>query len=287
METLQAILPVLLTISLVALIFSVGLDARLSDLAYLFRRPALLLRAVLAVNVVVPVAAMAIIALFPGMSQVGKVGLLLMAASPVPPFVPGQQAKVSAARAYSHGLYAAMVVLTLITVPLSIAAFNRIYGVAIETPLQKVATNIGLAVVLPLVAGATVRRLAQGFATKSAAVVRMIAMGLLVVVIIPILVTAWPAVQALAGDGTFVAMALTVTVALVGGHLLGGAEPEKRSALAVTAAIRHPGIAMAIAGANNADRRIAAAVLGFVLVQLLASALYGAMLRRVRRPAPA
>lgn len=288
MDTLQSLIPLALAVSLGGLILAVGLDASLDELTSVLRSPALLLRAVLAVNVIVPAAAIGVLALIPGIAPVAKAGLLLMAASPVPPLVPGQQAKAGGRKAYSRGLYAAMVVLTLITVPVTVALLSRLYGVRAAAPMGQVATQILAGVIAPLIVGLVIRRLAPKAAEAAAPWIGRIAMVLLVLAAVPVLVAVWPAVSGLAGDGTFVAMVAVVLIALAGGHLLGGPDPQDRAALAVTAAIRHPGIAMAIAGANDADKRIQAAILGFVLVQCLLTALYRVVVKRTAaRPAAA
>lgn len=286
METLQSLIPVALALSLGGLILGVGLDANLDQLTSVLRSPRQLLRAVLAVNVIVPAAAIAVLALIPGVSPVAKAGLLLMAASPVPPLVPGQQAKAGGRKAYSHGLYAAMVVLTLITVPATVAILSRLYGVDVTAPMDQVATKVLAGVIAPLLVGVVIRRLAPKAAEAAAPWIGRIAMLLLVVAAVPVLVSVWPAITGLAGDGTFVAMVVVVLIALAGGHLLGGPDPQDRAALAVTAAIRHPGIAMAIAGANSPDKRIQAAILGFVLVQCVLAAVYRIVVKRTA-PHPA
>lgn len=57
MEVVQHILPLLVSLSLAALVLAVGLNATLDDVLYLFQHPRLLLRAFVAISVVVPAAA--------------------------------------------------------------------------------------------------------------------------------------------------------------------------------------------------------------------------------------
>ena len=59
MEALKQILPLLLTLSLAGLVMTVGLKAGHGDLLYVLRRPGLLIRAILAVEVIPPIAAAA------------------------------------------------------------------------------------------------------------------------------------------------------------------------------------------------------------------------------------
>jgi BASS family bile acid:Na+ symporter len=105
-------------------------------------------------------------------------------------------------------------------------------------------------------------------------------MALLGIAFVPILIGSWQQMRGLIGDGSVIAMALVVAAALVGGHLLGGVRLADRSTLAFAAAMRHPGIALALAGANHSDKAISGAVLLFLLVGLIVLIPYQVILRR-------
>lgn len=285
MEILAVVIPIVLTASLAALIVAVGMDADWRDLAYLFRRPAELAKAVLAVNIVVPVAAALLVLAFP-LTPFARAGILLMAVSPVPPLVPGKELKVGGAKAYAYGLYIALALLSVLIVPAAVAIMSRMYGVDVDLPVALVARNVATTVLLPLVVGLVLRRLAPAFAERTAPLVRKIAMVLLVIAVIPLLIKVWPAMAALVGNGTILAMALTAVIALAAGHLLGGPELPDRAALALTAVTRHPGIAMMIANANHADKHVTAGILAVLFVGLIVSVPYQIWIkRRTRAPA--
>jgi BASS family bile acid:Na+ symporter len=84
-------------------------------------------------------------------------------------------------------------------------------------------------------------------------------------------------------------MALVIVIALGGGHLLGGPDLEDRATLAIASSVRHPGIAMMLANANFADKRITAAVLLFLLVGMVVGIPYKRWIKRTSaaRSAPA
>jgi bile acid:Na+ symporter, BASS family len=66
-----------------------------------------------------------------------------------------------------------------------------------------------------------------------------------------------------------------VLVGLAVGHLLGGPDPEDRTVLALSTAMRHPAIAIAIAQSNFPDQKLApAAILLYLLVSVIAAAPY-------------
>lgn len=279
MDALKEIIPLVFAGSLFALVLAVGLDAELDELLSLFGKPWRLLKAVLAVNVVVPVAACLLIAVFP-ISHVAKAGILLMAVSPVPPLVPGKELKVGGGRTYSYAVYTALILLAVLVVPVSLELLHALYGVRIAIPTAGVVRNVALTVVAPIILGLVIRRVAPAFAKRATPALRLIAMIMLGVAFVPMMIGAWPAFAPLIGDGTLLVMALVATVALLGGHLLGGPNMHDRAALAVTAATRHPGIALMIVSANAADPHVSAAVLGFMIVGIVAAIPYQVLIKR-------
>jgi BASS family bile acid:Na+ symporter len=104
---------------------------------------------------------------------------------------------------------------------------------------------------------------------------------LLVAALIPVLVSAWPAILTLVGDGGVVAIALVVVSAIAVGHFLGGPDPDERTALAFATSMRHPGIAVAIAGlAVPEEPRVQAAILLYLLIAVVATSIYGLLHKR-------
>ena len=285
METIQVLIPLILTISLAGLVAAVGLDADRDDLLYLFRRPLQLAKAVLAVNVIVPVAAVLLVFIFP-LSHIAKAGVLLMAASPVPPLVPGKELKIGANKSYAYGVYLALILLAVVIVPLSVAVLAALFGSAVSLPLSMVARNVAFTVLLPLAGGLVIRRIAPGLAQRLIPIVKAIATLMLLVAVIPLMIAVWPAMMKLVGNGTIVAMALTAAIGIAGGHFLGGPALQDRGALAMAAATRHPGIALMIANANHADKAVTAAILAMMIVGLLVGVPYQIWLKR-RAPAAA
>lgn len=262
---LETLIPIVFTVSLAMLVFGVGLDATLDDVLYLFKRPLLLLKAVISVNVVVPVVALLLVPMFP-LTPVAKAGIVLMAVSPVPPLVPGNEMKAGARKAYAYGLYVALIILAVAIVPATVALLDAIYGVSIVANPLDVARNVVLTVLLPLAIGLAVRWRLPVFAERASPLVGKLAMLLLAVAFIPMLIGVWPAMAALVGNGTIMVMVLMSLAALLAGHLLGGPDLDDRAALAVTSAIRHPGLALMIAGATFEDKRVTAAILMVTLI---------------------
>lgn len=279
METLQALIPVLFSASLMAMVFSFGLDATPADLGFLIRRPNLLTRALLAICVIVPACALLVVALSP-MNVIAKAGILIMAASPVPPLVPGKELKLGGRKSYIYGLYAAISLLAIITVPLTVAIFAAFYQRDVSIALMAIARNVSVSVLAPLCAGLAVAHWFPRFASSAKAWVFKTSLALLFAAALPLLISVWPGFLRLAGDGALFGMAVVVAVALAAGHWLGGPDPRDRVALALATATRHPGIALLIVGANTQNKDVSAAVLLYLVVSLVVAAPYQMWVKR-------
>lgn len=279
MDWIAQLIPILFTLSLALIIGSIGLEADIDDVLCVFRRPKDLLRAVLAVNVLVPIAAVVVVSIFP-LSAVSKAGIILMAVSPVPPLVPGNAIKAGSHKSYAYGLYVALIVLAVVLVPLSVEVMSSYFKVEFSISVAAIAENVALTVLLPLAVGLGLRQVVPVAAAWIKPVIGRLAVILLVVALIPMVISLWPVMASLVGDGTLAAIILVVLLALVFGHLLGGPDIKERAALAMAASTRHPGMAMMIAAANFSDKRINAAIILFLLVGLIASTPYKVWMKR-------
>ena len=283
MEALQTLVPLALTLSLAGLVAAVGLHASAGDLLYVARRPALLARAVLAVIVIPPIVAGVIVSLLP-LESVAKAGIMLMAISPVPPLAPGKQLAVGARKEYAYGLYVVMALMTIISVPIVLAIVTALFGREDFISVGAMAESVFLGVLAPLGVGVVVRSFAPRFAERAWSIVYKLSMALVVLAFLAILIKASPAFLELIGNGTLIAMGAATAIALFVGHTLGGPDPNDRPSLAMAASVRHPGVAMSIAGAHFDDPRVSAAILLFLLVGIVVSAPYQNWIKH-RRPA--
>lgn len=280
MDLIKELIPTFLTASLALLVLSVGMESAHGELAYVLRRPALIIRGLLAVNVVPLVAGILLVNIFP-IPHAAAAGLLVMALSPVPPLVPGKMMKFGGRSNYAYGLYTAMALCAIITVPLFGSLTAKYYESAADFPVSVVAKNVFMGVVLPLAAGAALGRwIAPEFSNRYAPLVEKVSLGLVLVAFLPIVVMSWPAMMQLAGNGTIIAFACFVAVAVAAGHLLGTGDVGDRATLAFAAGIRHPGMALALIDANNADKKMSAAVLLLLLVGLLILFPYQLLVKR-------
>jgi bile acid:Na+ symporter, BASS family len=275
-------------LSLVLLVFSIGLSATVGDVTYLFRRPKLLIRSLLSMNVVMPLFAAALAASF-DLRPVVKGALVLLAVSPLPPIFPKKALKAGGGFSYTIGLLVAATLVAIVFIPLALELLQRAFDVPLQMGPARVVGLVLWNLLLPLAAGVAVHHLAPAFAERAAKPIGQVGSVLLLLALLPILIKVWPAMMSLIGNGTIIAMVVFALVGLAAGHLLGGPDPENRTVLALSTATRHPGIAIAIAATNFPDQKAApAAVLLYLIVSALAAKPYLAWVKRRREvPIPA
>src|SRR5262245_23656905 len=207
-------------LSIGLIVFCVALETEPGDVAYLLRRPSLMLRSLIAMNVIMPILAV-LIAMVCKLRPELKVALILLAVSPVPPVLPSKHAKAGGNVSYGIGLLLFAAVLSIVTVPLSVAVIGGFFGRTIQIPMSLVAKVLGGSVIAALILGEIVQRLAPSF-VRFAKPLSKVATAILLLGLIPVLVAAWRAIVREIGDFTVIAIALFTLAGLAVGHLLGG-----------------------------------------------------------------
>jgi bile acid:Na+ symporter, BASS family len=272
--SLQTLIPIVLEASMLLSVLAIGLRASAQDATYLFRRPAELGRALLAMNVLMPLFAVALVSIF-DLRPAVAIALVALAVSPIPPLLPNKLTKAGGTKSYAIGLLVAAGVLAIVFVPAALEILELIFNIPLKMNLGSVAALICTTVLLPLALGIAVHDRLPSLAKRLVRPIAQIAGIALLASVIAILFSAAPSIWSLIGNGIVIALAAFVLVGLTIGHVLGGPEPENRSALAISTASRHPGIAIAIAVANFPQQKLAtAAVLLYLLVNAVFSLPY-------------
>ena len=262
---LKQLVTLVLQVSIVCTVLGFGLKTTVHDLLYLTRRPGLLLRSLLAVFVIVPLVAVALLSLL-DLRPAVRVALVALAISPLPPLLPGRESKAGGRQSYGLSLMAILAALSIAYVPLALTILSRFSERSLAIGPGPIARLVLISVLLPLVAGVVIRARAPALADRLAPPVGLLAKVLLSLGLVALLAGAWRAVWAAAGDGTIVAIAIFTAAGLFVGHLLGGPDPENAVVLALSSASRHPAIALSIASANFPEERFAGTILLFLLV---------------------
>jgi bile acid:Na+ symporter, BASS family len=261
-------------VSSTLIVFGFGLRSTMRDASALFRHPLLLVRSLFAMNVLLPLIAALMVAMFALRPPIG-IALIAVAVSPVPPFLPGQQLKLVTRQEYVLGLFGASSLLAIIVAPVSVALIGLLFTRQISIAPIAIAKIVALTVLVPFSLGMIVRRRAAALAERVSPIVGNVGIFLLVVAAVPVLLTTWSEMISLIGNGTLIALVAFTLVSLAAGHLLGGRNPDNRTILALAAATRHPGVALTIATQMFPDQHLVApALLLYLFVSGIASAPY-------------
>jgi BASS family bile acid:Na+ symporter len=275
--TLQQLISLGIQGSMALMVFCIGLHARFDDISYLLRRPGLLVRSLLAMNVIMPAVAIAI-AFWLDVDHALKVALIALSVAPVPPILPGTQLKAGGRESYVVGLLATVALVSILFVPAAAALIGRIFGQEVRTEPSGIAWVVLTSILAPLLAGVVVGRIAPKLAARLARPLALLATVVLVVAFLPVLLKIWPAVVASFGNFTFVTIVAFCAIGLVMGHVLGGPDREDRTVLALATASRHPAVALAVVHDTG---ELLMPVLGIVLVALIVGAVLGAVYTKV------
>jgi BASS family bile acid:Na+ symporter len=276
---LKQIVMLALQVSILCTVFGFGLRATSDDLLYLVRRPGLLVRALLAVFVIMPIVAVALVRMFDFPPTV-KVVLVALAFSPVPPLLPKKESKAGGDTSFGLGLMAILALVSIVTVPTTVEVLARFLGRQLVSAPGAIAAVLFKGVLVPLALGLAVRALVPAIAERLDKPVTLVARVLLPLAVLVLVSGALSAIWALIGNGTVLAMVVFTVAGLAIGHVLGGPNPDHSVVLALSTACRHPAIALTIATANFPNQKFGAIILLYLIVNTVVGFPYVAWQRR-------
>jgi BASS family bile acid:Na+ symporter len=280
--SLATVIRVTVLVSIVLLVFALGLRYPVGSAGYLFRKPGLLLRSLLAMNVLMPAAVILFVSHFE-LRPVVEVALAALAVSPVPPFLPGKQLRLVSRQQYIYGLLVASSILSVVLVPLTTAIFAAFVAQGAHVSAWSVLRIMLLTVLVPLSLGMLVRRFVRSPLDRPAEIVNRFGGLLLILALIPVLVAEFSTLRSLIGDGTLIAIAAFTALGLLIGHVIGGPDAQDRTVLALATASRHPAVALAVATSlfPQQQKLVPAAVLLSLIVGVIAAIPYTQWRKRV------
>ncbi len=235
---------IVLKVSVTLLIFGIGLESTPGDAARLFQQPRLMLRSLLAMYVLVPLAALVLVKTLP-LGPGVEAGLLVLAVSAGAPLLPRKLLGIGDS-AYVFSLVVISSVLAIVLVPVWLAVLEPVFPRLPHLAAGRVAVVLAESFFLPLAVGMAIRRLLPGIAKRASRIVTGAAGLALAGGAILLLASHWQLVLDAKWTG-ILALAVLIFLSLVIGHLMGGPLEDDRTALAVACATRHIGIAVVVA----------------------------------------
>lgn len=277
--TPQTIFKLVLLLGVVLMVASIGIRARLEQPLLLLKRPALALRAMVAMYVAVPAFVLLLVWLAPLREGVGAV-LLGFAVSPVLPPWAKKGLAVGGRGDYVIGLQVLSSLVAILVVPLMILIAAQIFGVKASLAPGAVEQVLLATVAVPLALGLGVARGWPAAAPRLAALADRVGGTVLLLGAVLILLLRGEAILGVLGQGTLLATLAVIGFGLVVGHGLGGPDPGNRAALASATVSRHPAIALLVA--SGAFPQNQPTVIGTMLLYLLAAILLPIPFQRKR-----
>jgi bile acid:Na+ symporter, BASS family len=281
-------LKVLASIAIPLAALLTGLRAASTDWLWLWKRPSLLWRSLLAILVLVPIGAVLLLDAL-GASDVVKNGVIAaVVAIGIGPAAALKQTKAGDERVpYEIGLDLTLLVLSIIYLPIMVTIHAALFHSHVQIGAGQVAGVVLSRALIPLGIGVLAARVFPRIVTPACRYGGFLVDALLLVVVLVALVAEWRPLLSIGGAGwlgCFAAAALAVLI----GHLLGGPEPATRGVLAFFSATRFPALALLLVSAAPRGREILPAVLAYLIASIVVVAAYGAVLaaRAKRRHAP-
>jgi BASS family bile acid:Na+ symporter len=154
--SLQEFILLVLKISIVLSVLAIGLKVSFSDLAFVFRKPALLGKALISMYVIMPIVALALVASF-DLNPAVKVALVTLSVSPIPPILPNKEFKAGGFADYTIGLLVATGLLAIVITPLILEILQRVTGRPLSISAATIATQVFATILLALLAGVVIR----------------------------------------------------------------------------------------------------------------------------------
>ncbi|MBV9719325.1 MAG: bile acid:sodium symporter [Candidatus Eremiobacteraeota bacterium] len=275
----------LAVVMLVSLTLGAGLQVDREHLKAILKNVGLLGRALLANFVIVPALGFAVVKLFRLPLPVAT-GVLLMAIAPGVPFVLASVRKRGGRLALAVELAVFLPLLSIVTVPLT-AALLLPDIVKAELPLARFGLTLVLFQLLPLVIGIAAGGRFPELATRLGRPLQILFFGaaaILIIILIPQLVHGIATVY---GSLGLIAMLLLTVLSMATGWLLGGPALQDRRVLGLGTTLRNVGLCALIATSSLRNSEVTAAVLSYLVIQLIVTTFFGSVFARKAKEATA
>jgi len=272
-ELVITTLKIIAPISVALIVFAQGLKispGRVGD--YFKDRPWLILRSLVAVLILVPVVALAIILLLKPAPEVAVALAILVACPPAPMMLKGAPNIGQGDANFMALLHLSLAALAFITVPICLYLIAIPLGFQVDVDLLSMAMILGRTILIPIGLGMAICSFFPGFAgTMGPKLDKAGGIGLVVVVLFA-LVSFFPALLKM-DPWSYLVMVVVCVAALAIGHGLGPRDPHERTSLAVESAVRHPALAIMIAASNFTPERalpvLVPCILAFIVVVIM------------------
>lgn len=288
MEIARAVIVIVLKITIVLIMVSMGLQIRPRALLELWRRPRTLVGGLVAAFVVVPLATMGVFQIIP-LTLPARVGLWVVAITPGAPMIyrTAERRRLSDPE-LAASFQVTVALLVIVFAPLWLAAASALSGSRYWISPFAIVRQVFIIQLIPILVGVFIHRVAREFAERAGKVIARVGFLILIPLIVAILALIAPSIARSTEAWELAATVLVALSAVIGGHLLAGPDAASRLTIASANVQRNPGLALTIAAWNFPDLRGSAMLV--IIVYALIAAITGAVYRKImdkRHPAEA
>jgi BASS family bile acid:Na+ symporter len=254
------------SVAVFVMMVAIGLRTNPADSLHLMRRWDKGIRAFAAIYVFVPAVTLLLVGIL-DMPAAVEATLIALSVSPMLPTLPADLAKLGAEHRYSVSLEVIGALAALIAAPFVFWMVSRIIHIPLHIKTSDLLLALGKGLFLPIALGILLNLL---FPTAVARLIEPIVKLVSLALLVCSLIILWNARGLIAAEldwRILFSVLVFVLTGLAAGHLLGGGDAGDGAALALTAASRHIGFAIAIATAvapQSVPTVIGAALIYFV-----------------------
>ena len=277
-DGLQIIAP--LSVALIVFAQALGI-APTQVIAFFRERSGVMLRSLFAALVLVPAAALGLILLLEPKPAIAVGLAILVACPPAPLMIKTAAVKAGGDAAFMASLHLSLAALAIVTVPAVLQALSLPLGFSAEVDPRSLLSIVAKTILLPIGLGLAVRALFPTWANGFAPLLGRVGTVGLVLVVIAIAAALFPALVNMDAWSYFVIATVAVAALSIGHFMIGHEYPNERTALAIECAVRHPGLAVAIASTNYSPQEALPALLPCVITFVVIANVY--LFMRARR----
>jgi predicted Na+-dependent transporter len=261
---------------------SMGLTLTIPQILQPLKNIRLVLLALAANFIFIPIVAIALLAVFP-LSEGLATGLLLVALSAGAPFLPKLAEVTKGDPAFSVGLMVLLMVVTIGFLPLVLPLLLT----GVEISAWDIARSLIFLMLVPLIIGLFVRARYEGIAASVAPLMSQASSLAMVVLIVSFFAGYIRELIGVIGSTAILASIIFLLAAFAIGYILGGRDGATKRVMGLGTAQRNLGAAVAVAGLNFTDPDVLVMVLVLALLGLVVLMVIGGELgRRAKAPAP-
>ena len=269
-EILQTLASLTVLVFVVSSMLAMGLSLTVAQIVGPLKNVGLVMKALIANFVIVPVLAY-LIAKLMNLSDAQSIGLILLATAAGAPFLPKLVQAAKGNLAFSVGLMVLLMVVTVIYVPLVLPLL--LPGVSVN-PMD-IAGSLIVLMLIPLAIGLFVKARYEGTADSLQKTMAQTSNTALMMLMVLGLVLNFKSLISVIGTGAILALLIFIILSFVVGYFLGGPDKNTKPVLGLGTAQRNVSAALVVGAQNFNDPDVITMLIVGALLMLVVLMLTG------------